>query len=170
MQSVVLEKICRVNQPQPKSLPALDLQVSQSKLLNKLNSLAQDVGTSMWLAGEPAGAAEQADKVPPSQPPKFFDDRVELLAPFCRMVTDRENATFAATLEMIVSGNWIRIACYEHRHGHGYRYSYYSDGKVKPFRMDLPLHVVLEMAREDFHRNWLAYCQEFSTQNGVARA
>ena len=176
--SVVLENIRRVNQPHSRTLHTIDLQISQSQLLNKLNALAENVSTSVWFAGEPAGAAEQPDKKgPATQAPRFFDipgdmpPQVELLDASCRMVTEKnDSSTFSATLEMKVTEKWLRVACYEYRHGHGYRYSYYSNGEVKPFPMDLPLHVVLEMAREDFQRNWSAYCREFSKQNGFARA
>jgi hypothetical protein len=176
--AAVLDKIRKINQKPAVSLRQIECQLSGSQLLDKLNGAAENASASRWIAGAPAGAAEQRDKKgPKTQFPKFFDEEaaaarlvIERLAATCRMVTKKgdDEANFNASLEMEVDGKWTTVVCYEYRHGHGYRYNYYSNGDIKPFPMDLPLAVVLEMAREDFQRNWTTYCREFSKQNGAS--
>lgn len=180
------------------SISDLNRQIEEIRLLAKLNSLSENMTTSVWLNhhlgasvppppvvakhAAPAAPTQVTNPVSGSQQkqfPEFFDDTtspIEMLSESfndsCRVVTRRSNGAdthFNSSLQWRNGDKWITIACYEYRHGHGYRYTYSPAAPSKPFPMDLPLSVVQEMAREDFARNWAKYCRDFSKQNVGSR-
>ncbi len=79
-----------------------------------------------------------------------------------KMVTQTaENGEFEIKLLVFELGDWSTVASYSYTRGRARRCIYYANGDKQPCFLDLPPHVVLEMAKEDFRRHWLEYYREF---------
>ena len=150
------------------TLSELDGVQGQVQLMDRLTSAVIEN------PGSPAGGCDRSPKSPQTQQPieplnpkheaRLIIDR---LAETCRVVTSNQSADqsdFNSVLQLALGGEWKTIASYEVRKGQAYRYSFKHNGNIQPFAMDLPLIVVTQMAREDFTRNWAAYCSEFHQQ------
>ena len=89
---------------------------------------------------------------------------VTRLTDSCRLmeaIPGKDATTFSTRLQTTIGGRWVTIACYEARLGQVLRHVYRPDGTRSSTEVDLPCHVVKEMAACDLGRNWDAYVAEF---------
>jgi hypothetical protein len=72
-----------------------------------------------------------------------------------------DSAEFEIRLLICHKEEWTAVASYSCKQGRARRSIYYVNGDRRPCFLDLPPQVVLDMAKEDFARNWLDYYREF---------
>lgn len=74
---------------------------------------------------------------------------------------DDEFESFTARLERFSGGTWKTVASYESRDGRSVRYLNKHGGARSAFHLNIPDHIVREMAVRDFSRNWKLYGEEY---------
>jgi uncharacterized Zn-binding protein involved in type VI secretion len=161
-------------------------ELNEFKLLEKLTSCSRNAtGTTN---GAAAGAVLNAfscvlePKQIAPEPPRALValaqgigglTTVHKLSNFTRLVLNDlpqlENC-FSITVEARWNGQWKPMASYECRHGQTTRHLYSKNGEIKSMELDLPPHVVKEMAREDFVRNWNSYVTRYMDDTAERRA
>jgi uncharacterized Zn-binding protein involved in type VI secretion len=161
-------------------------ELNEFKLLEKLTSCSKNAtGTTN---GAAAGAVLNAfscvlePKQIAPEPPRALValaqgigglTTVHKLSNFTRLVLNDlpqlENC-FSITVEARWNGQWKPMASYECRHGQTTRHLYSKNGEIKSMELDLPPHVVKEMAREDFVRNWNSYVTRYMDDTAERRA
>lgn len=160
-------------------------ELNEFKLLEKLTSCTQ--AAVVTANGAAAGAVLNAfscvlepKHIAPAPPPALIAltqgvgglTTVHKLSNFTRLVLNDlpqlENC-FSITVEARWNGQWKPMASYECRHGQTTRHLYNKSGEVKSMELDLPPHVIKEMAREDFVRNWNSYVTRFMDDTAERR-
>ncbi len=161
-------------------------ELNEFKLLEKLTSCSQTADATA--NGAAAGAVLNAfscvlepKQIAPAPPPALIAlaqgvgglSTVHRLSNFTRLVLNDlpqlENC-FSITVEARWNGQWKPMASYECRHGQTTRHLYNKNGEVKSMELDLPPHVIKEMAREDFVRNWNSYVTRYMDDTAERRA
>ncbi|HEY9791665.1 MAG TPA: hypothetical protein V6D22_14775 [Candidatus Obscuribacterales bacterium] len=139
------------------TLSQLDEQIVSRRLLDRLNNCAD----SSKAAGEAPLPKDKAAKLNQATIAQTF--RIATLGLATRIVTACKSHTgeFEAFLQVYGISGWLTVCTYEFRQGRGRRKMYYASGAMRTMQVDLPASSLLEMAGEDFHRNWTAYYEEF---------
>ncbi|MGH9551774.1 MAG: DUF7718 family protein [Terriglobales bacterium] len=100
--------------------------------------------------------------------PTVSDDLIDELSEVCRLfcsVRGSHGSQFSVKLQTSILGSFVTIAAYDSMHGRASRTVYGRDGTSLQMQLDLPNHVVYDMAKRDFRRNWQRYYDlYFSTE------
>jgi hypothetical protein len=139
------------------TLSQLDEQIVSKRLLDRLNTCT-DAARAAGVAPLPK---DKAVKLNQAKANESF--RIASLGLTTRVVTacKTQAGEFETFLQIYSTCGWLTVACYEFRHGRGRRKMYYVSGEMRAMQVDLPSSALLEMAGEDFQRNWTAYYEEF---------